>query len=100
MVLIYVTCKDGREAKGIAVHLLKKRLIACANVIPIKSFYWWQGEIANSAENLLIAKTMSKKFKDAEKEIKKVHSYNVPCILRIDATANKEYEKWMEYEIG
>ena len=48
----------------------------------------------------MIAKTNNKNFKKLVDEVKKVHSYEIPCILKINATANKEYEKWANREMG
>ena len=100
MTLVYITCKDKKEAEKISMHLLRKRLIACANIFPIKSMYWWKGKIVNDKENVIIAKTNNKNFKKVESEVKKLHSYAVPCILRINATANKDYEQWANKEMG
>ena len=41
MTLIYITCKDEEEAVKISKHLLDKRLIACSNMYPIRSMFWW-----------------------------------------------------------
>ena len=99
MTLVYTTCKDKKEAKKMAMHLLKKRLIACANIFPIKSMYWWKGKIINENESVIIAKTNDKNFKKVINEVKKVNSYSIPCILKIDAIANKEYGQWANKEI-
>ena len=99
MALVYITCSNEKEAKKISMHLLKKRLIACANIFPIKSVYWWKGKITKSNEHVMIAKTSNKNFKKLEFEVKKMHSYEIPCILRINASANKEYNEWMNREI-
>lgn len=99
MALVYITCKDKKEAEKISMHLLRKRLIACANIFPIKSMYWWNKKIVNDSENVLIAKTNNKNFKKAVNEIKRIHSYQIPCILKIDAEANKEYERWADREM-
>ena len=100
MTLMYITCKDRREAEKISTHLLRKKLIACANIFPIKSLYWWNGKITKSTESVIIAKTTKKKYEKAKKEVAKVHSYKIPCILKIEATANKEFEEWAEKEIS
>ena len=100
MALAYIICKNSSEAKNIAMHLLKKRLIACANMFPIKSMYWWKSKIAKENEVVLLAKTSKSKFGKLENEVKKIHSYEIPCIMRIDAKANKEYEKWVNMELG
>ncbi len=99
MTLVYITCKDEKEAKKISMHLLKKRIIACANIFPIKSMYWWKNRIVNDNENVIIAKTNNRNFKKLEAEVKKLHSYEVPCILRINATVNKDYKQWAEKEM-
>ncbi len=98
MTLLYITCKGKKEAEKISMHLLKKRLIACANILPIKSMYWWNQKIVNDVEYAVLAKTNSKNYKKAVDEVKKIHSYKIPCILRIEAKANKEYEKWVNRE--
>ena len=94
MALLYITCKDKKEAENISSRLLRKRLIACANIFPIRSMYWWKNKIVNDNENAIIAKTSDKNFKKAAAEVKKLHSYEIPCILRINAAANKEYKEW------
>ena len=98
MIFLYTTCKDKKEAEKISMHLLKKRLIACANMLPIKSMYWWNYKIVNDSEYAVLAKTNSKNYKKAVDEVKKIHSYKIPCILRIEARANKEYEDWLGKE--
>lgn len=99
MALVYITCKDSKEAGRISMHLLRKRLIACANIFPIKSLYWWKGKIVNDKENVIIAKTKDKNFKRLVYEVKRLHSYTIPCILKIDAIANKDYEAWAKKEL-
>ena len=99
MTLVYITCKDEKEARKISLHLLEKRLIACANIFPIKSMYWWKGKIVKDNENVIIAKTSARNLKRLEMEVKRMHSYAIPCILKIDAVANKEYQRWAGKEL-
>src|SRR3989338_8098444 len=98
MSFIYATCKNKREAETIAMMLIKKRLIACANIFPIKSLYWWKGTIQRSHEQVIFAKTIKKNFKSIQLEVLKLHSYTVPCISLIDSTANKDFEQWVKKE--
>jgi len=99
MTLVYITCKDSKEAKKVSMHLLRKRLIACANIFPIRSMYWWNYKIVDDKENVIIAKTNNKNFPKMVKEVNRIHSYKIPCILKINVTANKEYEQWANKEI-
>jgi periplasmic divalent cation tolerance protein len=44
-VFIYITNPSKKEAKRLAKHLIEKRLIACANIFPIESLYWWKNKL-------------------------------------------------------
>ncbi len=96
--LLYITNPSQAVAKKVALHLLKKHLGACANIFPVHSAYLWRGKIEKTHEWILIFKTVSKNCKAVEKEIKKIHPYSVPCIMKISVSANKDYEKWIKRE--
>lgn len=100
MIFIYITCANKKEAKKIGLTLVKKRLAACCNIFPIESIYWWQKKIVKDKEVILIVKTLKKNFKKIEKEVKKLHSYTVPCILEIPIKGgNLKYLYWLKKEI-
>ncbi len=102
MFLVYITCRNAKEAKNISTSLLKKRLIACANIAQkIESLYWWKGKIVSVKESLLLCKTTKKFIRVIKKEVKKIHSYSIPCIEFIEISdQNKEYLKWVQKELG
>jgi len=100
MIFIYITCPNKKEAKKIGNFLIQKRLTACCNIFPIESIYWWQKRIVKNREVVLIAKTLKKNFKKVEKEVKRLHSYTVPCILEIPITqGSKDFLNWLEKEV-
>ena len=99
MTLIYITCKNEEEAVKISKHLLEKKLIACSNMHPIRSMYWWEGKIQDEKEIVIIAKTLEKNYGKIKEEVSKLHSYDVTCILKIDAEANESYDKWVNGEV-
>ena len=70
-VFIYITGPSKNHAEKIATYLLKKKLIACANPFPIKSFYRWGGRVEESNEYVLTAKTLRKNFEKIKKRDKK-----------------------------
>jgi periplasmic divalent cation tolerance protein len=99
MPFVYITCKDKKEGKKISRLLLEKRIIACANSFPIESSYWWKGKIVNDNEYAILAKTLKKNYAKIQKEVKKIHSYDIPCICMIDAKSNKQYDAWIRKEV-
>ncbi len=99
MTLVYITCKDKKEAETISMQLLRKRLIACANIFPIKSMYRWKGKIESQKETVILAKTLKKNFTKIKEEVSRLHSYEIPCILKIGAKANESYDDWVKKEV-
>ena len=95
MTLIYITCKDEKEAVKISNHLLDKRLIACSNMYPIRSMFMWEGKMQDEKEYVIMAKTKENNFEKIKKEVERIHSYDIPCILKIDAEANESFDKWV-----
>ena len=56
--VVFCTVPDEAVAAELARGLVHERLAACVNVVPgLRSFYWWQGEVQDDAELLLIIKT-------------------------------------------
>ncbi len=98
MILIYTTCKDKKEAEKISLHLIGRKLAACTNYFPINSMYKWKGKLVKDKEFAVVIKTQPKHFKSVESEIKKLHSYECPCIIRISGIGNKQYEQWLKGE--
>ena len=97
-ILVYVTYPDIKEANKVISHLIQKKLIACANTFPIKATSCWTGKIEECDEIVSILKTKKENWEKIKDEIKKIHSYKVPCIMKLDAEANEDYEKWINSE--
>jgi len=96
-IFVYITAKDFEEARKIARHLLEKKLIACANIFPIRSMFWWEGKIEECVEFAIICKTKAEKFKELREEVKKIHSYSVPCICSfVIEEGLREFLEWIE----
>ncbi len=98
VVLFYITHENLEAARRVVDHLLAKRLIACANLVPIQSAYWWNGEIQHAEEVVSIVKTTEACAARVEAAISTVHPYEVPCIVRIDAAANEPFARWIDEE--
>ena len=96
MLAIYIPCKDKQQALDISVQILKKKLIACANIFPATSVYIWQGKLGTSDEHILLAKTTEMKYKALEKEVLALHTYDCPCITAWKIShVNSAYKKWV-----
>lgn len=99
-IIIIITCPSGKEAKAISARLLEERLVACANIIPgIRSIFRWKGKIRSAGETIVLFKAKKKDFKLIEREIKRLHSYDVPEIVAVPIlTGSSDYLKWIAAE--
>ena len=94
--LFYVTHPDEVTARSIATVLLQERLVACANIIPITSAYWWEAAIAEGDEWVTILKTRLSLEEKVEEAIAQMHPDQTPCIMRFEVRANRAYQRWIE----
>ena len=97
--LFYMTCKNKVEANKIAYALVKKDLVACANIIPnIKSYFKWNNKKINALkESILIGKTVKKNINKIILYVKKISSYECPCIVFVDINnGNKDFLSWIK----
>jgi periplasmic divalent cation tolerance protein len=97
--MVYITTKDKQEAKSIGKNLVKERLAACVNIIDnMESIYWWEGEVVEDTEAILIAKTPYHNVDELTQRVKELHSYECPCLISLQFTeqeGNEEYQKWL-----
>lgn len=93
-----VTCASANEARTIAAALLRKRLVACATVIPgLLSRFRWKGRIETAREVMLLLKTTGKRYRAVERDVKRLHSYEVPEIIALPIIAGSAaYLRWMK----
>jgi periplasmic divalent cation tolerance protein len=96
--VVLVTCGSLAEGRKIAKAVVGKRLAACANIIsaPAESIYRWKGKIETAKEFLLIVKTTARRVNALEKEIKRMHCYDLPEFLALEIMAgSRDYLKWL-----
>ena len=93
--LLYVTHANENDAEVLCKSLLNEKLISCANFFPVNSIYNWENKLIKENETVSLIKFEKSKIDEVENRIKELHPYEVPCIMRIPANANIEYEKWI-----
>lgn len=100
-VSIYTTFADLPEAKRIANNLVKRKLVACANLFPCQSIYLWRGQTEEASEVAAIFKTVEEKCEIILAEIKEQSSYESPTIFvsKIDQLSS-ETSDWLREVLG
>jgi len=96
---VYVTARDRPEALRIARKVVGERLAACANVFPVRSCYWWEGELEEGSEVAIVLKTRAALLDGLVSRIKQLHSYKVPCVVALPiAGGNPDFLRWVAEE--
>ena len=99
MIAILTNCPDTESADAIADALISSRLVACANrYAPIASRFHWNGAVEEETEHPLLLKTRAELGDAVEQEIRRLHPYETPAILRIAMDANADYRAWIDDE--
>lgn len=98
---VITTTEKREDIQKVAKEVVKKRLAACAQVIgPITSTYWWEKDIEEAEEWLLIIKTHRDLYRTLENAIKEIHPYKVPEIMALPVVdGNQDYLNWLDKEI-
>ncbi|MDR0911604.1 MAG: divalent-cation tolerance protein CutA [Methanobrevibacter sp.] len=101
MILVYITTSNEDESIAIGKKLVEERLCACSNVIGnVKSIYWWENEIENDDESILLLKTIEKNLDKVISRVKEIHSYENPAIFAIPILkVSDRYLEWLNNQI-
>jgi len=95
--VVLMTTPSKEEADKIVRSLLRKRLIACANILgPVESNFWWKRKIDKANEFLVLMKSSKKLFTRLSQTIREMHSYEVPEILALPIVkGSRPYLEWL-----
>lgn len=95
--LVISTFPNIESARQIGTVLVERQLAACVNLIPgVESVYRWQGKVESAAEVLAIFKTSAAVFPEIERELARLHPYDVPEIVAIEPSAVAAiYQSWV-----
>jgi periplasmic divalent cation tolerance protein len=87
--LIWSPFASEDDAAKAAASLLDEGLIACANLLPVRSLYVWQGKRGEARECAALFKTSEGLLDKAVARLAEIHPYETPAITgwRADAAA-------------
>jgi periplasmic divalent cation tolerance protein len=97
--IVITTFADDANGQQIIDALLAERLAACVQVMPIQSFYRWQGKVNCDAEKLMLIKTKRSLYTKVQESIAAHHAYELPEIIQLPiADGLSAYLRWIAKE--
>jgi len=100
--IVLVTCASMGEARRIGRSVVEKKLAACANILRggVESVYRWKGKVERAREVLVMMKTTARRLKELEREVKRMHSYDVPEFIVLPIIeGSREYLGWVDESV-
>jgi uncharacterized protein involved in tolerance to divalent cations len=95
-VQLVLTCGSWQEAQRIADTLLEKRLVACVEMMAVKSKSWWQNQLEETDEVKLIMESITDNFNHVEAEVAKLHSYDTFVLQQLPITRlSQKAQTWL-----
>ena len=98
IIVIFSTTPYDKSA-SLAKMLIDQHLVACVNVVPVRSYYRWKDEFCDDEEHLLIIKTTKEKAGEVIAAIKTCHPYELPEIIALPVIdGHPPYLEWVHEE--
>jgi periplasmic divalent cation tolerance protein len=97
--VICTTFAQEEQGQPLIEALLAEHLAACIQMLPIQSFYRWQGKVNRDQEVLVFIKTLTQHYPKVQDLISAHHPYQMPEIIQIPISAGlPAYLEWMRQE--
>ncbi|MER7846596.1 divalent-cation tolerance protein CutA [Kitasatospora sp. NPDC096077] len=98
-IVVTTTHESEAKARELAAAVVRERLAACAQVYPVRSVYWWEGEVQDSAEWRIDLKTRADLAGRLADFIGAEHSYDTPEVIGVPVvTGSAAYLEWVGAE--
>ncbi len=95
-----ITTVDSRDAaERICRVLVEQRLVACAQISVIDSFYHWNSATQHDNEFRLLCKTTCARYADVEATINALHTYQLPAIFALPFShIEPAFAQWVQQQ--
>jgi periplasmic divalent cation tolerance protein len=96
-IIVLITASSNDEAAKVGKALVEEHLAACVNIVPgIRSIFFWEGEIRDEQEALLLCKSRQQLLDKLLARVKELHSYTIPEILALPVIGgSSDYLSWL-----
>jgi periplasmic divalent cation tolerance protein len=98
--IVLTTESSHERASTLAAALVERRAAACVTLMPVRSSYRWDGEVRMDDEVQLVIKTDPSRIAALTAAIAELHTYDLPEILVLGASASPAYAEWIGTEVS
>ncbi len=97
-IMVFSSFPTSDIANKIAKTLVQEKLAACVNILPgVQSIFFWENELNEANESLILIKTKSSNYEELEKRILELHPYACPEVIGVNLEAgSSKFLNWIE----
>ena len=98
---IALTNLPPEDAERITRQLVEEHVVACVNLYPIQSCYFWNGKVCFDKETTLMMKVSTEGVERLKRRLCELHPYELPefVVLDVDNEASlREYVQFVRSE--
>ena len=96
--LVHITFDKKEEADSLCNLLVEERLVAGVHLYPIEAIFHWKQEVVHRGEYVAVVQTSIKLWPTLRERIEGLHSFEVPCIMMVEAEVNDSFARWIDTE--
>lgn len=97
MMKIALTNLPPKDAEQIARLLVEEHLVACVNLYPIQSFYFWNEEVCADSETTLMMKVATEGVERLKQRLCALHPYELPEFVVLDVDNKASLREYIEF---
>lgn len=94
---IALTNLPSKDAEPIARLLVEEHLVACVNLYPVQSLYFWNGEICSDSETTLMMKVTTEGVERLKQRLCELHPYELPEFVVLDVDNEASLRAYVEF---
>lgn len=97
-IVVFCTVPDKEKGAELGRQVVEERLAACVNLLDgLRSLYWWQGEVCDDPEALMVIKTRADGFEALRERLVDLHPYDTPEVVALPIVrGHPAYLAWID----
>lgn len=94
---IVLTNIAPKDAGVLARRLVRDRLAACVNLLPVRSVYRWEGAVQEEEEATLLIKVSEAGLTRLVTALEELHPYDVPEIVVLEVDVERSLDAYVDW---
>ena len=92
-----LTNLPASDSDRVAEILVSEHVVACVNIYPIRSVYYWKGEVVREEEVTLLLKVAEEGVGRLKTRLCELHPYELPEFVVLDVDSEASLREYVDF---